>query len=355
METVHLQCGNCKKLMAIRIEHLGGQVHCPHCRSVVQTPASIKPPEPRPMAPAPNLDLDEHESVFSEQGSTDAVIGSSDEPRLEMPAPPRAETSFEAPPTSAPEMDLPKFKPRPVYDRSLLPVIGMIFLVPYALLTTAFLIYVIFFSSGRSADPFEYLRDPVPVPQKGGPKRIVYKEPNHDRPLAQHLRTRLGKPIQAGDLLITPSHIRLTADGDLQLLLRAKNTSTDTLFEPMNEAYMKFISDKVDEKPFTFLEPRSKERIYGMYLAYHNDKDGKDEMKGDAVLSPGGEVTIALTTYETFRKTQVPSIQNANEECLWRVRVRRGLVKVDRNDVSATMVIGVDFSSSEIERSDKKT
>ena len=38
METVQLKCGHCKKVMAIGVEHLGGQVRCPHCKGVVQTP-----------------------------------------------------------------------------------------------------------------------------------------------------------------------------------------------------------------------------------------------------------------------------------------------------------------------------
>ena len=38
METVQMRCGNCNRMMAISVEHLGGQVHCPHCQAIVETP-----------------------------------------------------------------------------------------------------------------------------------------------------------------------------------------------------------------------------------------------------------------------------------------------------------------------------
>ena len=56
-----------------------------------------------------------------------------------------------------------------------------------------------------------------------------------------------------------------------------------------------------------------------------------------------------MTTYEHFRGTHVAAIVKSGEEFLWRIQVRRGFVKVDNKDVSATTVIGVDFSSAEIE------
>lgn len=358
METVQLQCGNCKKRMAIRPEYLGGQVQCPHCKSVVQTPAPQKA-EPASSPPeAPNLEVPERESIWLEQDTGDAVIGDSPPPRVEMPTPDPEPESLHDPlaQTSPPPSDtgLPTFKPRPVVDKGLIALMALIFLVPYAIFTTIFLLYVILFGSSRGAnDPLEYLRDPAPT--KGGAQKATRREPKHDLPLSARLRTTVGQPIQAGELLVTPTRIRMTDEGDLQLVMRAKNTSANTKFEPIHLSFVKFDFNKRENKPYSFVEPKGggSANIYGLDPRFHHDPEAKDEGVGMAPLKPNEEVTITLTTYEQFRTPHVANLVKSNEECLWRVQVRRGFVRVDRKDVSATMVIGVDFTPGEIEKSKK--
>jgi phage FluMu protein Com len=328
METVQLQCGNCKKLMAIGVEHLGEQVQCPHCKSVVQTPAPAQPSAPDP-------DLTAHESVAP--FPSDAVSA-----EMPPPAPPAAAAADEADETA-----LPKFKPRPVYDRSLLPIIGLIFLVPYAFFATLFILYLIFFAPPRS-DPLENLRDPAPNPAKGGAKRV--ERPKHDQPLASRWHTTLGKPIQAGSLLVTPQKIRLK-DGDLQLVLRVKNTSAHAAFEPIHPSFVKLDFRDPEIKPYSFIEAKGKsiENVYGMDPSYHRDPEGLKDWSGSTTLRPGEEITITLNTYERYRAQHVATIVKSGDDFTWRVHVRRGFVRVDNRDVSATMVIGVDFSSTDIE------
>ena len=38
MEIIEIQCGSCNEMMAISVDHLGTQVHCPHCQAIVQAP-----------------------------------------------------------------------------------------------------------------------------------------------------------------------------------------------------------------------------------------------------------------------------------------------------------------------------
>src|SRR5947208_2817375 len=111
METVQLQCGHCKKVMAISVEYLGGQVQCPHCKGVVQTPARMPTAAAAPPpAPAPDLELQPHESIFAGAEASDAVLGETPAPQVEMPIrdepPPSVETE--------PDADLTQFKRRPV-------------------------------------------------------------------------------------------------------------------------------------------------------------------------------------------------------------------------------------------------
>jgi len=64
MQTVQFQCGKCRGLMAVVIDHLGRQVRCPHCQAVVVAVAAEPALAIAPMAtPAPLL-------AVSSSGST---------------------------------------------------------------------------------------------------------------------------------------------------------------------------------------------------------------------------------------------------------------------------------------------
>src|SRR4051794_25483870 len=95
MRTVQLQCGNCQKLMAIAEEHLGGQVQCPHCQAVVQTPKPTAPappplaPSPTPaFVPVPSLEVPERDSIFGQPEQRDDLFDEAPAgPLVEMPTP----------------------------------------------------------------------------------------------------------------------------------------------------------------------------------------------------------------------------------------------------------------------------
>ncbi len=345
MDIIQLKCGHCQQVMAISVAHLGQQVHCPHCQGVVQTPP--------PSAPSSSVDLTEPGGFPGSPTTDQAPI-----PRAESAPAPQVDATMAmdsagaaAPstPDSSSQADFTQFKPRRRFDSSVFLVIALIFLVPYSLTITVFL-GILLWNKATSADPFEYLRDPVPSDKKGGPRRA---QPLHTLPIAAHRKTTLGQPVKAGDLLVTPQQVVLTGKGDLKLVLRVRNTSATTAFEPMNDLY---VNDKLPTKPYTFLETRSKtaDPIYGAYLEYHKDPKATDDPIGYAVLGPREEITIVLETHDKYRPGHVSALAKATDgEYTWRVQLRRGFVKVDNKDVSATTVIGVDFSSKDIEREGK--
>lgn len=354
METVQLQCGHCKQVIAISVEHLGGQVQCPHCKGVLQTPART-PPEPMPeVAPLPNMELKERESIFATADSSDQVLGEPEAPKVEMPSIASATPSEEAP-AAAPESgtDLTQFKQRrPVFDRGVVALYGFIFLIPYAILTTLAVLYLVF-ARPAPTHPFDMMPDPLPDKGKGGARKagMIIK---HDSPLADHQHVAVGKTIQVGkdgDLEATPQRLRLTEQGDLKLYLRVKNISPATAFEPMHDTFVRYTPKKDAIEPYTFIEAKGVEKIYNPFLEYRKGLKEEDEA-GKSLLAPGEETTIVLTTNFDYRKS-VAELAKAKETMTWRVHLRRGFVKYKEKDVSATAVIGVDFTSDQIVRDGK--
>jgi hypothetical protein len=356
METVQLQCGHCKQVMAIGVEYLGGQVQCPHCKGVVQTPPRTPPAAAAPPpSPIPNMELQQRESIFGGGESSDAVLGESTSPQVEMP--PAANYAPPTPmdvtsPPSEPDADLTKFKPRPIYTKSVFAMYALIFLIPYSILTTLAIVYLLFFQGGSRPHPLDMMPDPVQGKNSGAPKSVTRVIITY--PLADHQKIKLGESVRVGkdgDLTVTPERIVLTDEGDLKLFLRAKNVSTNTIFEPINEYFVK--PNKAGTEPYSFVESRSQKvgNIYNSFLEYRKATHG-DEV-GKSSLSPREETIIVLTTSFEYRK-HVAAIAQANDSYTWRVQLRRGFVKWKGRELSATAVIGVEFTNAQIEREGKK-
>src|SRR5262245_60015326 len=288
METINVQCGHCGKLMAISTEHLGARVSCPHCQGVVEAPASA-PPGSRSESPTPPEIkvpvVEATESIFAaeEPEATEDIFGSQDRPLIEMPQAPEPsgvtlattpdsgrELEKAPPPMSSPAPELfleksaasparaswtedlhterehaeheqapaepvPELEPRRyVAKRSLLGPILLMFLIPYCLFTTGFVIWLLYTRS-KAPEPFEFLRDPAPTkdgPDKGkGRERVKY-----DARLPAKLHTSLGKTLQVGDVEVTPLKV-VHADGDLAIHLKLRNLAGNTTFNPLPDAF----------------------------------------------------------------------------------------------------------------------
>lgn len=369
VDPIQLQCGSCGQMMSISPEHMGAQVQCPHCQAIVQTPAPapqmVMAPAPMEMSvPAP-LNLGEHESIFAPPQPTDDLFGAAALPQIEMPrmepapapkSPPAQVQAYQhSDPAPAPLMesigaatadaDLQTFTPaRRVAQSSMLTPILLIFLVPYAIATTAFIGYLLY--TWPRDNPLKNLQDIGP----NGKPRLQVK---HDYDLDQDMKTVLGRPIRVGDIEVTPLHVKHTADNDLVLVFKAKNVSQNLIFNPIADDYMKFSRKSLTgAKPYTFLErlvTPALPRIYGGNLEWYKGAPGR-EKSFDGDIGPGEEATIHLISELDYRKREVDNFVKARERLLWRVQVRRGLVRVDGKDISATTVIGVEFTARDIEK-----
>ena len=365
METVQLQCGHCGKVMAISVEHLGGQVRCPHCLSVVQTPprqTSASGPAPAPIEIVPpKIEPWEVESIFSaEAPSEDVFDAGPQKPLVEMPVdvpPPVAAHAPQpsplfaeapaAPETPSAESDAAGLaalrRSRPIFDKSYGAFIALVFFVPYSVISTGIIAYLLFLLS-RGGAPLEDLPDPAP---KGGAQKV--SRVKHDQPLVDQQKVALGGTTRVGGpkggLEVRPTKV-IFHKGDetfLELHLLVKNVTDDQVINPMDPEFLKIPEGKNPPMPYTFLDSGSFKRIYRARLAYQ--RSGAEDLSLEAKLKPGEQATLVLTTQPPDKGT-VENIAKSSENLTWRVQLRRGLV----NNVSRTAVIGVQFNAKDIEK-----
>jgi hypothetical protein len=385
MQTVQLQCGNCQKIMAISVEHLGSQVHCPHCRAVVQTPprSSVIPPppptpaiaDPPPFAPAgadlfpppPRVDESERDSIFTEPEEVgEDLFGTPSQVKVEMPPePPPAETpaftdavtetppayaageptagpaAYEAPAGEDDAGDLGAIRPQYVQKRSMVLPILLIFLVPWSIFWPAVAIY--FWNAAREASHLHPLKTLPDTDPKGGPREL--ERVKHDLKLDADQITQLGAPIRVGDLEVTPERVAYSDEGNLVLTLRMKNVSRNLVFTPTSDRYLE-VSNRTTALPYTFLESQNFKRLYGGHLEWRRGDKAINE--GNADLRPNQEERVLLSTMDKNRDV-VRKLAVSSDKLLWRVQVRRGLVEHQGRPVSATAVIGIQFTPVQIE------
>jgi phage FluMu protein Com len=374
METHQFTCGHCGKLMAVARGDLGAQVRCPHCQQVVQAPAGSEPPAWPPEAVFSEPPVKEEESIFSPPEETgDDLFGAPAGARLELPPEPPAAPQVgpgnvpswltsdpgpalqtevpgsgalfadgpapaAPPPAVAAEQNGlaagPVSEPfvRSAARPSQLGVMTLIFLIPYAVVTTAALLYVLYlYRAHKTPDPLEKMIDPYPR-DEGPPERV-----QHDRTLPENQKTALNQPIQIGDLNVKPLEVKVNQDGDLILVLFLKNTSTNTRFNPMPD---RFLWKDKGLPPYTYLQI-GQERIYGGHMEWS---------KHDPRLGPGEEMTARLIVLGQLAedRARIEKVRLSPGPLLWRVHVRRGLSEVRGQPVSTTAVIGVRFSGPDV-------
>ncbi|MBY0524133.1 MAG: hypothetical protein K2R98_12080 [Gemmataceae bacterium] len=243
---------------------------------------------------------------------------------------------------------------------------------------------VAFYNAPRS--PMEQL------PDTGDPKASkanvqVYRRIVPTSELPPNLITELGKPIKIGDLEVTPKKVeqkrvtfrnRLddpnspTAQRDTQeeeslvLHLDFTNVSKGTQFRPTDAAFDYQWRDRTDSEnimPYTFLTVNGI-RYCGAFPRLRKDdrlnSAGNDNLRisyiegqeqDRKILKPGESSSTVIVTEP---KDPVTTMLRAHKgKLLWRVHLRRGLVKHDDKDVSATAVIGVEFDKEQIQKVEK--
>jgi hypothetical protein len=241
---------------------------------------------------------------------------------------------------------MPAPPPRAPRRESMLVPLLLIFLIPYSLVATAAVAWLIYqqrqLSIPPDFDPLERLPDPKAAP--GGPKRVKPEERvKHDSPLPDKLTTSLKTPLTIGDIEVTPLAIERTPMGELLLSLKLKNVSRNVAFDPLPDMFVRYAAHGPDDlKPYTFvaLGPDPSQRIYGAFLEYVKTPQRRGGGRFDGVLWPGEEEVVRLRT-DHKRKDLLNQLDRRRGPILWRIQLRRGFVDVKGKEVSATAVIGV--------------
>lgn len=241
-----------------------------------------------------------------------------------------------------------------------------------------------YFSGGSSKHPFEEIPDVYGQYDKANRKSTSFKGlPNARAEVPPHLRVKLGGELTIGDLWVSPQAVERkvlaikskkddeqedtlnTAKETLVLRMKVRNLSTDTSFHPNDPAFNRGVAKNDGMMPYTALQVRN-EFHYGAIPwpetagARERYVEGLGQTRDAAPLGPGqeGEVFVCVsppslrTDISDFGKTL--KLLEPGEKCLWRVQLRRGLVKFKANDqdveMSCTAVIGVEFNGRDITR-----
>lgn len=204
-----------------------------------------------------------------------------------------------------------------------------------------------------------------------------YKPELATLPLPLRLCTGLGKPLRIGDLQITPSRVerkRVSVvvessrpepckHDSLVLYLDLKNMSSEYAFAPLDNYFDRHWHPGVDQiPPLTLLEVenRNKYRCYGGPAHWHprgDPSNPREWVQGRSdqadLLQPGEEKKMFVCTDGDDDKAASVLFGDRlrgdyRGPYLWRVRVRRGLVRIEDKDYSATAVVGIRFTSADI-------
>ncbi|HEV3261073.1 MAG TPA: hypothetical protein VG013_29750 [Gemmataceae bacterium] len=278
--------------------------------------------------------------------------------------------------------ELPSAAPARVVERRPPPgglglILVLIFLLPYSIFATAAAVYF-YLKLQRTPNPFESLPDwpgDKPGATRKGQSSIIFERLKPDAPLPPTLRVALHHAITVGDLEVTPEKVRedrlivryehsnrqaASLGVALFLTLLLRNVSSNDYFVPTDAAFYRrwTENDGATTKPYTFLEVGPK-RFYGGALDWQlrvkrdgsgRDEDPREYIQGQEnyqdVLKPGQQRRVIICTDQD--RELLSAVHDASGQLLWRVQLRRGLVKARDHEVSASAVIGVEFTRADV-------
>lgn len=141
----------------------------------------------------------------------------------------------------------------------------------------------------------------------------------------------------------------------LVLYLRLRNVSDDVVFRPLDPAFNRRWKVGAPRKPYTFLEmgdrrffgpldwspPRAGGRGGGMLTVIAGQPCSQE-------LQPGEAMTTLICTDPDANAGE--ALRRYTGPLLWRVHLRRGLVRYKGQDKAVTAVVGVEFHSQDVVR-----
>jgi hypothetical protein len=243
-------------------------------------------------------------------------------------------------------------------------------LISYAILAT--IAVLILYFRPPPPDPLEQLLD-IEGDFKGATRQqqgsVSYERIRPDRPLPAKLRLGLNQKLRIGDVEVTPLKVELRrlvfhnpgfqpergSDDSLVLHLHYRNASTDVVFCPTDPFFERRwkSTQSAATKPYMFLD-LGQQRIYGGPCDWKAGmrREVRESIAGQLhlALRPGEEVTTFVCTDPDDHVSLL--LDRYQGRILWRVQVRRGLVRVGDREVPATAVIGVEFDAGAVTRAD---
>jgi hypothetical protein len=291
----------------------------------------------------------------------------------------------ERPPAPAERQDY-GYRSRPAREESPgTPAFAWILLAYGAVITivAGFFGYHYFTSGDSSAHPYKAMPDVLRQYDPAKKPQVSFQglpDPKLDVP--PDLRVKLGGELTVGDLKVQPLYVekmypevttRYVSDPDktrpigkqtIAMALRVTNLSADTTFYPNDPAFNRAVDHKQEQPaPYTALEI-DRQFYYGMFKWPLDPGTVSEFVVGHEAdqqpLKPGEERdTWAVVAPSGMRAAGSSDIMRAlgdlksNHPMLWRVHLRRGMMTMKDESgkdvvVSATTVIGVEFTPSQI-------
>jgi hypothetical protein len=238
-----------------------------------------------------------------------------------------------------------------------------------------------YFTAGPSADhPFKAIPDFYGEYEKANRRQTAFKDlPDPKLDVPPDLRVKLGDELTVGDLQVRPVSVerrlltytteyvtdetktREVGPATLVLTMKVKNVSTDTAFHPNDPAFNRLGDAK--PLPYTALQV-NQQYFYGPFRWPPDASTKQEYVVGqewparDNPVGPGQERDVWVTVAPSGIRgagDAVAAIRPlpAAAPLLWRVQLRRGLVKAKDPsgrdvEVSATTVIGVEFRADQV-------
>ncbi len=246
-------------------------------------------------------------------------------------------------------------------------VVALLILVPYSLLMTALAAYGLAFRPGIPDEhPLSTIPDDFGEFPAADRKKVSKRHFSVHGELPPELKVAIGTKLAIGVLEIEPAKIEvrpltlLVKSGSrttpeprstpaLVLTLRIHNRSADLWMHPMDPAFTR--KARGSDQPATGLEIGA-QKFWGGAIDWplsnpRLDRVYEKAQETDAVpLGPG-----ETRDYVVFTDTDsavLQAVEGASVPMLWRVQVRRGLIKYRGEEVPVTAIIGVEFQRNDV-------